>query len=156
MSQPIADSRLAPTAATPRLTTLSPRDEQRLRAAAADFESLFIKQMLSSMRKTIPKDETGEGLIRESQGEKIFRDMLDGEYANMMSQRSGRGMGLGEMMFQQLIKRYQLQAAQSGAAAAGSGGGPSPVTQAAAEVQRLRSEAGSIQATQFGPKNASK
>ncbi|MBF0109830.1 MAG: rod-binding protein [Magnetococcales bacterium] len=148
MSQPIADSRLAPTATTPRLTTLSPRDEQRLRAAAADFESLFIKQMLSSMRKTIPKDETGEGLIRESQGEKIFRDMLDGEYANMMSQRSGRGMGLGEMMFQQLIKRYQLQAAGSG--------GPSPVTQAAAEVQRLRSEAGSIQATQFGPKNASK
>ncbi|MBF0171835.1 MAG: rod-binding protein [Magnetococcales bacterium] len=150
MSQPIAFDPKTTSAAAPRQTTLSPRDEQRLRSAAADFESLFIQQMLTSMRKTVPKDENGEGLIRESQGEKIFRDMLDGEYANIMSHRGGRGMGLGEMMFQQLVKRYQLQANQPMA-----GGQPAALT-AERELKQLQSGTNAMQASQFGPKTASK
>ncbi|MBF0449134.1 MAG: hypothetical protein HQL67_13150, partial [Magnetococcales bacterium] len=51
---------------------ISPADRLRLREAAADFESMFVKQMLSSMRKAIPKEDGG--LIKESEGEKIFRD----------------------------------------------------------------------------------
>ncbi|MBF0437077.1 MAG: rod-binding protein [Magnetococcales bacterium] len=131
-----------------KVTSLSPRDEQRLRAASADFEALFIKQMLSSMRKTIPKDPQGEGLVRESQGEKIFRDMLDSEYATMMSHRKGGGgMGLGEMMFQQLVKRYQLQAGQANESR------PTKVAENA--LQKLQVEGNAMQAVQSGPKSAS-
>lgn len=75
---------------------MSQQEIRRLREAATDFEALFLKQMLTAMRRTVPKSPEGEGaLVRESQGEKIFRDMLDGEYAKIMSQR-GRGFGLRE------------------------------------------------------------
>lgn len=73
---------------------LSEREYKRLEESASDFEAIFLKQMLSSMRKTVPRDQGGqETLLRESEGEKIFRDMLDGEYAKIMS-RTGRGIGL--------------------------------------------------------------
>ncbi|MBF0422198.1 MAG: rod-binding protein [Magnetococcales bacterium] len=134
-----------------RVTSLSPQDEQRLRQASADFEALFIKQMLSAMRKTIPKDPNGSGLIRESQGEKIFRDMLDSEYANMMSHRKGGGLGLGEMMFKQLVKRYQLQAGQGAGVQAEKGS-----TTARRALDRLQADANAVQSIQSGPKSALK
>lgn len=150
MSSPVGlDPQAVPrTGPNKKTTSLSPQDEQRLRAASADFEALFIKQMLSSMRKTIPKDPHGEGLVRESQGEKIFRDMLDSEYANMMSHRKGGGgLGLGEMMFRQLVKRYQLQAGQADES--------QPGKVAANALQKLQMEGSAMQAVQNGPKTAS-
>lgn len=160
MSQPIGlDPKLMPAkVGPPRHTTLSPQDEQRLRGAAADFEALFVKQMISAMRRTIPKDEKGEGLIRESQGEKIFRDMLDTEYANKMSHRGGKGqgssgIGLGDMMFKQLIKRYQIQSTQPTAQSAQS---DQSVQAAQKDLVKLQSETNAMQATGFGPKSASK
>ncbi|MBF0454211.1 MAG: rod-binding protein [Magnetococcales bacterium] len=103
----IAHPGMTPATPTPSETksTLSPQDALRLREAAADFESMFVKQMLSSMRKAIPKQDGG--LIKESQGEKIFRDLLDAEYAKTTS-RSGQGLGLGASMYKQLIARYGL------------------------------------------------
>ncbi len=84
---------------------LSPQDKKRLQATAADFESMFIKQMLSSMRKTVPKSREGESaLIKESEGEKIFRDLLDGEYAKVMSQRKN-GLGLKEALLKYLANQ---------------------------------------------------
>jgi peptidoglycan hydrolase FlgJ len=82
---------------------LSAKDTLSLRKAAADFESMFVKQMLTSMRKAIPKEKGA--LIKESEGEKIFKDMLDSEYAKTAS-RSGNGLGLGAAMFKQLVSRY--------------------------------------------------
>lgn len=83
-------------------TTLSSQERWRLEEAGADFEAVFLKQMLTSMRKTIPKSQEGEvGLIKESGGEKIFRDLLDGEYAKMMS-RKGRGFGLKAFVLGQM------------------------------------------------------
>lgn len=135
---------------TKQTTTLSARDEQRLRSASADFEALFVKQMLSAMRKTIPKDAEGNGLIRESQGEKIFRDLLDTEYANMLS-RSGSGSGLGEMMFKQLVKRYQLQ--NTGTA---TNQASKTVDSAQKELGKLQTNTNTVQAAGIGPKNAFK
>jgi len=151
VSQPIGlDPKLIPLKG-PRQTTLSLRDEQRLRNAAADFESLFIKQMLSSMRKAVPKDENG-GLIRESQGEKIFRDMLDSEYANIASRRGSTGMGLGEMMFKQLIQRYQISANGKSSASQAD----KAVVAAQQGLDKVQGETHAMQAAQFGPKNAGK
>ncbi|MBF0446699.1 MAG: rod-binding protein [Magnetococcales bacterium] len=90
---------------------ISPADRLKLREAAADFESMFVKQMLSSMRKAIPKEDGG--LIKESEGEKIFRDLLDAEYAKTTS-RSGQGLGLGAAMYRQLVARYGLESQTQG------------------------------------------
>ncbi|MBF0162033.1 MAG: rod-binding protein [Magnetococcales bacterium] len=86
-------------------TTLSPQENKRLQATAAEFESLFIKQMLGAMRKTVPKSQGNEGaFLRESEGEKIFRDLLDGEYAKVMSQRKN-GLGMKEALLKYLANQ---------------------------------------------------
>jgi peptidoglycan hydrolase FlgJ len=63
-----------------------------------EFESIFIKQMLNSMKSTIVKSD----LIKEGMGEKIFDDMLYDEYAKKMSKTSD--FGIGEMMYRSLSK----------------------------------------------------
>ena len=71
-------------------------DKVKLREAANEFEAIFIQQMLKTMRKTSLESD----FIKKSEGEKIFRSMLDEQYA-ILSAKSGR-LGLGEMIFQQL------------------------------------------------------
>ena len=71
-------------------------DEAKLREAANEFEAIFIQQMLKTMRKTSLETD----FIKKSEGEKIFRSMLDEQYA-ILSAKSGK-LGLGEMIFQQL------------------------------------------------------
>ncbi len=51
---------------------------------------------LRTMRKTSLESD----FIKKSEGEKIFRSMLDEQYA-ILSAKSGR-LGLGEMIYQQL------------------------------------------------------
>ena len=76
-------------------------DEAKLREAANEFEAIFIQQMLKTMRKSSLESD----FIKKSEGEKIFRSMLDEQYA-ILSAKSG-SLGLGEMIFQQL--RYNLK-----------------------------------------------
>jgi peptidoglycan hydrolase FlgJ len=71
-------------------------DEQKLRAATKDFESLFIKQMLNSMKKTVNKS----GLLDGGMGQEIFEDMLYDEYAKKIAETAN--LGISEMMFKQL------------------------------------------------------
>ena len=71
-------------------------DDARLREASNEFEAIFIQQMLKTMRKTSLESD----LIKKSEGEKIFRSMLDEQYARL-SAKSG-SLGLGEMIYQQL------------------------------------------------------
>ena len=56
--------------------------------------------MLKTMRKTSLESE----FIKKSEGEKIFRSMLDEQYA-IISAKSG-SLGLGEMIFQGLWRLY--------------------------------------------------
>ena len=71
-------------------------DDAKLRDASNEFEAIFIQQMLKTMRKTSLESD----FINKSEGEKIFRSMLDEQYA-ILSAKSGR-LGLGEMIYQQL------------------------------------------------------
>ena len=71
-------------------------DESRLREASNEFEAIFIQQLLKTMRKTSLESD----FVKKSEGEKIFRSMLDEQYA-ILSAKSRR-LGLGEMIFQQL------------------------------------------------------
>ena len=71
-------------------------NEANLREATNEFEAIFIQQMLKTMRKTSLESD----FIKKSEGEKIFRSMLDEQYA-ILSAKS-RKLGLGEMIFQQL------------------------------------------------------
>lgn len=72
------------------------KENKKLRQAAVDFESFFISQLFSQMRKTVPSG----GLFGDSQQEKIMQSMLDDEVSKNIAQ--GRGMGLADMMYNQL------------------------------------------------------
>jgi flagellar protein FlgJ len=72
--------------------------EKRLRKACQDFEAVFMRQLLEKMRDTVPKG----GLLGNSQGEQIFRSMLDGAMADEMA-KSG-AVGLGATLYQQLSR----------------------------------------------------
>lgn len=70
--------------------------EDQLREVSADFESLFLSQMLNVMRGTVEESE----LLPGSHGEKVFRSMLDQEFAKAASKTGS--LGLGEMIYKEL------------------------------------------------------
>lgn len=83
--------------ATSAAGVFSEKEKQRLKEAAGDFESLFVQQLMRTMRKSVPEN----GLFGTSNGEKIFREMLDDEYAKLAS-KAPEGLGLKGSLYRQL------------------------------------------------------
>lgn len=65
-------------------------------AAARGFEAMMIDHLIQEMRKSVPDNE----LMPASQGEKIFRQMLDTEYARKLSESGG--IGIAGLVLEQL------------------------------------------------------
>lgn len=63
---------------------------------AQQFESLFLQQMLKSMRQA----SFGDPIFGDNQATTMFRDMFDRQVADDIS--SGRGIGLAELLVRQL------------------------------------------------------
>ncbi len=74
-------------------------EDDRLKEVCKDFQSIFVKQMLDSMRKTVNK----EGLLSGGHAEEIFEDMLYDEYAEQISNTAD--LGLDDIMYQQLSQQ---------------------------------------------------
>lgn len=74
--------------------------------SAQDFEAIFIKQMLDTMRKTVDR----AGLIERGPGEEIFEDMLYDKYSQKMSQSAG--FGLADTLYRQLAYLQELPKAE--------------------------------------------
>jgi flagellar protein FlgJ len=68
--------------------------DQALKAAAQQFESVFLNMMLKSMREATPQD----GMF-DSEQTKMFTGMLDQQLAQNMA---SRGVGLADIMVRQL------------------------------------------------------
>jgi murein DD-endopeptidase MepM/ murein hydrolase activator NlpD len=79
-----------------RQTDGSEQDEKKLEEACAEFESLFIYQIMKQMRKTIVKS----GLTSGGKGEEIFTSMMDEEISKQVSLR--QGLGLRDALIEQL------------------------------------------------------
>lgn len=73
-----------------------------LQQMAKQFESLFVQQMLKSMRSA--NEVFSKGSYFDSNDTKFYRDMMD----NQLSQHlvGGNGMGLADMFYQQMSKNY--------------------------------------------------
>jgi flagellar protein FlgJ len=85
-----------------------------VKAAAKQFESLFTQMMLKSMRAATPTD--GDSYFSSDQ-EKFYQEMFDQQMSVQMSQ--GKGLGLADMLVQQLMRNGD--AAAHGAMAIGAG-----------------------------------
>ncbi len=68
-----------------------------MREAARQFESLFTRMMLKSMREA----SFGDPMIGSDQQD-FYHDMFDDQFAVEMSK--GRGLGLADMLVQQLTR----------------------------------------------------
>jgi Rod binding domain-containing protein len=88
-----------------------------LREATQQFESLFISQLMKSMRATVPESH----LMGSGEGQQLFREMLDQELAGRVAESGG--IGIGEMLYRQLSPKQtsavnqQIPSGRSGIAA---------------------------------------
>lgn len=78
----------------------SKKNDAQLEKACKEFESLFLNQLLTSMRKTVPKS----GLFgkKESREKQMYDSMMDQELAKAWSKSDG--IGLANVLYQQLKK----------------------------------------------------
>lgn len=76
------------------------KDDVGLREATREFESYFVNMLLKQVRKTL----NDGGLTEKSEARKNFESMLDQEYAKLLSE--GEGIGLGKAMYEAMKKTY--------------------------------------------------
>ena len=86
-------------------------DPKAIRAAAQQFESLFTNMMLKSMREA----KLGQGL-GDTQESDLYQDMYDQQLSLKMAQ--GKGIGLADMLVQQLTRNSAAKAAAGSASPA--------------------------------------
>ncbi len=81
---------------------LHTKNDEKIKQACSDFEAIFIKQMLDSMRKTVDKTS----LLGGGMAEEIFEDMIYDEYAKKMSNTGN--FGLKDMLYRQLSSQSSV------------------------------------------------
>jgi flagellar protein FlgJ len=86
--------------------------DKALKAAATQFEALFMNMILKNMRESLPKD----GLMSSSAGE-TYTGMLDQQLSQKLA---GRSTGLADMLVKQLSRNMTSTAAARAAPVAGS------------------------------------
>jgi Rod binding domain-containing protein len=84
-------------------TALPSAQMDELRRIAQEFESMVLRELLAPMFEALETEGLGGG----GAGERMFRPMLVGEYAEGMAARGG--VGLADMVLGELVR---LQASQ--------------------------------------------
>jgi flagellar protein FlgJ len=80
----------------PASVSAGPRASRTLREATQEFESLFVAQLMQTMRRTALEG----GLMTAGSGQQLFREMLDQETARQVAYSGG--FGIGEILYRQL------------------------------------------------------
>ena len=71
---------------------------RKLKGACDGFEEIFVHKMIQVMRSTTDKDT----LLYGGRGEEIFQDMLDENYAKLITQ--SKALGLSDLIYEQTKK----------------------------------------------------
>lgn len=74
------------------------QSQQALMDAAEQFEAIFLYQLMSEMRRTVPDTD----LLGDRSAEKVFQSMLDQEMANHSAQ--AQSVGLATMIYEQMSR----------------------------------------------------
>ena len=97
--QPLPRPEAAESFAAPKASPEAAGKSGKLQDALRDFEALFVNQLLTAMRRSVPEG----GGVPKSAGSKLYQQMLD-EQMSLAIARSGKGLGLAEMLQRQLGK----------------------------------------------------
>lgn len=83
----------------PAKPTLSKAEERRLRSTAHEVESLFISQMLKTMRQA--SGNVGGPLT--GTGQRVYQEMMDEHLGRTLAK--GGGLGLADMLVRDVLRR---------------------------------------------------
>lgn len=98
----VQDSYLDPNALNSIKAMGRDKDPQALKEVAKKFEAMFVQQMLKSMRDA--NEVFGEGNYFDSQTTDFHRDMLDQQM--VLNLTSGRGIGIADHFYKQMLQNY--------------------------------------------------
>jgi flagellar protein FlgJ len=87
-------------------------DPKAIEAAAKQFESLFLNQLLKSMREAQVGERDG---IFDSSASRMYTGLLDEQLANRIA--NGRGIGLADAVIAQIDRARSITAQAATAAA---------------------------------------
>jgi flagellar protein FlgJ len=73
----------------------------KLEKVCLEFESIFIREMMKAMRKTIPKT----GFFGNDSRKEIFESLFDAEISKAISNRGG--LGIGKLMYRNMLKKIE-------------------------------------------------
>lgn len=77
------------------------KEDPKLLEACQQFESIFINQLLSQMRSTVPSNGLlDDGNSGQDSGQDVYKSMLDQEYSKQMAEAGG--IGLAKMLYDQM------------------------------------------------------
>ena len=79
---------------------LNRNNPDELKKSCQEFEAIFIRTLIKSMRATVPDG----GLLEKNTDSQVFEEMMDGELATQTAKRGE--FGIAEALFRQL---YQTQ-----------------------------------------------
>ncbi len=82
-------------------SNLPPQEIAKTKAAAKDFEAVFISEMVSHMFEGVGTDPAFGG----GAGEDMFRGMLIQEYGKQMAK--GQGIGISDQLQKMMIQMQQ-------------------------------------------------
>ncbi|MCD8351664.1 MAG: rod-binding protein [Planctomycetaceae bacterium] len=77
--------------------------EKKVRQVAEDFVSVFMDQVMKSMRATVQENPMMHG----DNGEKFFQEMLDTEQSKTLAK--GSGFGLTDLIYESMMTSYRVQ-----------------------------------------------
>lgn len=77
-------------------------DPEKIHRTCQDMESLFLKQLLQEMRKTVP-DSGSAGFGGEK---KMFSELIDTEFSKKLAEK---GFGLAGILEAQLMQRFRME-----------------------------------------------
>jgi Rod binding domain-containing protein len=77
--------------------------EKKVRSVAEDFVSVFMNQVMKSMRNTVQETDFMHG----DNGEKFFQEMLDTEQSKQLAK--GSGYGLTNLIYESMMASYRVQ-----------------------------------------------
>jgi len=72
-----------------------------LKKTCQEFEAIFIRTLIKSMRATVPDG----GLLEKNTDSEVFEEMMDGEIASQTAKRSE--FGIADALFRQLYQNKE-------------------------------------------------
>ncbi|MGB9712549.1 MAG: rod-binding protein [Dissulfurimicrobium sp.] len=81
-------------------SSLKGHSDKEIKKVCADFEAMFIKQMLETMRKSM---SNGGFFGARFQGD-IYTTLFEDQLSKVLSE--GKGIGIGKELYKNLVHRY--------------------------------------------------